>query len=125
MTRRTDDIPDPQDPATFERSKLNWDEIDDGEHGRLRQTYRQLIALRHNEADMADPWLDHMRVDYDEDARWVVMHRGSLAIACNLGQQAVSVPVSGQIVLGWDEPVADGATTRLRAQSFAILRTAQ
>ena len=32
-----DEIPDPQDPATFERSKLNWDEIDDGEHGRLRR----------------------------------------------------------------------------------------
>ncbi len=30
-----DDIPDPQDPETFLRSKLNWDEIDDGDHGRL------------------------------------------------------------------------------------------
>ena len=63
-----DEIPDPQDPETFRRSKLNWDEIDDGEHGRLRQHLPQLIALRHNEPDMADPWLDHLRVDYDEDA---------------------------------------------------------
>ncbi len=31
-----DEIPDPQDPETFQRSKLNWDEIDDGDHGRLR-----------------------------------------------------------------------------------------
>jgi maltooligosyltrehalose trehalohydrolase len=91
-----DEIPDPQDPATFKRSKLNWDEIDDGQHGHLRQIYRQLIALRHNEPDLTDPWLDHMRVDYDEDAQWIVMHRGSLAIACNLGVEAVDIPVTGE-----------------------------
>ena len=83
-----DEIPDPQDPATFERSKLNWDEIDEGEHGRLRRVYQQLIALRHNEPDLADPWLDDMRVDYDEERRWIVMHRGALAIACNLGSRS-------------------------------------
>src|SRR5690349_3765256 len=88
-----DEIPDPQDPATYERSKLDWSEIDDGKHGRLRQLYRDLIALRHNEPDMADPWLDRLQIDYDEDQRWIVMHRGSLAIACNLGTDAVDVPV--------------------------------
>jgi maltooligosyltrehalose trehalohydrolase len=117
-----DEIPDPQDPATFERSKLDWGEIDDGEHGRLRQVYRQLIALRHNEPDLADPWLDHMRVDYDEQARWIVMYRGSLAIACNLGTAAADVPVAGEVALAWGEPKADGETTRLAGHSFAILR---
>jgi len=117
-----DEIPDPQDPATFERSKLNWDEIDDGQHGHLRQIYRQLIALRHNEPDLADPWLDHMRVDYDEDAQWIVMHRGSLAIACNLGIEAVDVPVTGEVVLAWGEPKVDAEATRLDGHSFVIVR---
>jgi maltooligosyltrehalose trehalohydrolase len=117
-----DEIPDPQDPATFERSKLDWGEIDDGEHGRLRQVYRQLIALRHNEPDLADPWLDHMRVEYDEDKRWIVMHRGSLAIACNLGADAVDIPVTGEVVLAWGEPKVDAETTRLDGHSFAVLR---
>ncbi len=36
---------------------------------------------------MADPWLDDLKVDYDEDQRWIVMHRGSLAIACNLNAE--------------------------------------
>ena len=117
-----DEIPDPQDPATFERSKLNWDEIDDGEHGRLRQLYRQLIALRHNEPDLADSWLDHMRVDYDEDKRWIVMHRGGLAIACNLGTDAVDVPVVGEVVLAWGEPKVEAEATRLDGHSFAALR---
>ena len=117
------EIPDPQDPATFERSKLNWAEIDDGEHGQLRRLYRQLIALRHNEPDLADPWLDHMRVDYDEAARWIVMHRGSLAIACNLGTEAVDVPVTGEDVSAWGEPKVDAEATRLEGHSFAILRS--
>jgi maltooligosyltrehalose trehalohydrolase len=117
------EIPDPQDPATFERSKLNWAEIDDGEHGQLRRLYRQLITLRHNEPDLADPWLDHMRVDYDEAARWIVMHRGSLAIACNLGTEAVDVPVTGEDVSAWGEPKVDAEATRLEGHSFAILRS--
>ena len=117
-----DEIPDPQDPATFERSKLNWDEIDDAERGRLRRVYQQLIALRHNEPDLADPWLAHLRVDYDEEQRWIVMHRGALAIACNLGTEAIDVPVAGEVVLAWGEPEADVKTSRLEGHSFAILR---
>jgi maltooligosyltrehalose trehalohydrolase len=118
-----DAIPDPQDPETFLRSKLKWDEIDDGDHGRLRRTYRGLLALRRSEPEMADPWLDHLRIDYDEDRRWLVMHRGSLAIVCNLNAGRVTVPVSGEVVLAWGEPDVDAATTALDGHSFAILRT--
>ena len=84
-----DEVPDPQDPETFARSKLNWDEVGSGEHARLRELYRGLIALRHREPDFADPWLDHFGVDYDEDARWIVLRRGAFAIACNLGVEPV------------------------------------
>ncbi|MDV3124725.1 malto-oligosyltrehalose trehalohydrolase [Mycobacterium sp. 21AC1] len=117
-----DEIPDPQDPATFQRSKLNWDEVEGGEHGQLLQTYRSLIELRRNEPDLADPWLDHLRIDFDEQAGWIVMHRGAFDIVCNLGETAVSVPVTGELVLAWDSPdIGPGATT-LAAHSFAILR---
>ena len=50
---------------------------------------------------MADPWLDHMTVDYDEDQRCIVMHRGSLAIACNLNADEATVPVTGERVMAW------------------------
>lgn len=119
-----DEIPDPQDPQTFLRSKLKWDEIDEGDHGRLRQLYRELIALRHNESDLADPWLDNLRVDYDEAAKWIVMHRGALSIACNLGTDAATVPVSGEVVLAWGDPTAEGEGTRLDGHSFAVVRRA-
>lgn len=117
-----DEIPDPQDPATFERSKLHWDEKDGGDHARLLGFYRDLITLRRSESDMADPWLDHLRVDYDEDARWLVMHRGGLSIACNLGAEPVDVPVAGDVVLAWDEPTVGNETARLGGHSVAVLR---
>ena len=117
-----DEIPDPQDPETFSRSKLNWAEVGEGEHARLLEVYRQLIAWRHHEPDFSDPWLDHLRVEYDEDARWIILHRGSLAVVCNLGTDAARVPVAGEVVLAWDDPSADGAGTVMPGHSFAILR---
>lgn len=117
-----DEIPDPQDPETFLRSKLDWDEIDDGEHGRLRRLYHDLIALRRNEPDLADPWLDHLAVDFDEDRRWIVMRRGALSIACNLGAEPVTVPVSGDVTMAWGEPVTHPEGTDLQGHSFAVLR---
>jgi maltooligosyltrehalose trehalohydrolase len=117
------DIPDPQDPQTFARSKLNWDEVDSGEHARLYAFYRDLIALRRTETDLADPWLEHVVVDYDEDRRWIVMRRNRLVIACNLGTEATSVPVSGELVLSWNSPSVGAKATELPGHSSAILRS--
>ena len=118
-----DEIPDPQDPETFTRSKLNWDEVGEGEHARLLEVYRRLIALRHSEPDLADPWLDHLRVEYDEDARWIILHRGALAVVCNLGADAARVPVTGETVLAWAEPTVEGPVSVIPGHSFAVLRT--
>ena len=40
------EVPDPQDPATFERSKLDWEEPARPPHGGVLQLYRDLLALR-------------------------------------------------------------------------------
>lgn len=117
------EIPDPQDPATVARSRLEWSEVDTGEHGRLRRMYGDLIALRRSEPNLSDPWLDHLRVDYDEEQGWIVMHRGALAVACNLGADPVDVPVAGDVLLAWGGPVAGTETTRLEGHSFAIVRS--
>jgi maltooligosyltrehalose trehalohydrolase len=117
------DVPDPQDPATFSRSKLNWDEAGSGDHARLRSVYRALIALRRGEPDLADRWLDHLTVEFDEDQHWIALHRGGLLIACNLGPDPVSVPAGGEIVLAWGQPAVNGQRTVLDGYSFAILRT--
>jgi maltooligosyltrehalose trehalohydrolase len=117
-----DDIPDPQDPQTFLRSKLDWDEARAGEHARLLELYRALIALRRTEPDLADPWLSHLTIDFDEAQRWIVLRRNRLAIACNLGTEPATVPVSGELVLAWHEPKIGDTTTDLPGHSFAILR---
>ncbi|WP_025155804.1 malto-oligosyltrehalose trehalohydrolase [Leifsonia aquatica] len=55
-------VPDPQDPQTFQRSKLDWSEPARPEHARLLDWYRTLTALRRTipataratEVDVAD-----------------------------------------------------------------------
>ncbi|HYY01521.1 MAG TPA: DUF3459 domain-containing protein, partial [Mycobacterium sp.] len=117
-----DDIPDPQDPQTFHRSKLDWSELDAEEHAKLLRLYQDLIALRRNETDLADPWLPRLLVDYDEDARWIVMRRGRLTVACNLGAEPVRVPLTGELVLCSDSPDVGDESTALAPHSFVILR---
>lgn len=118
-----DDVPDPQDPETFLRSKLDWDERDTGGHARMLALYRDLIALRRTEPDLQDFRLDHLGVDYSEADRWIVLRRGTLAIACNLGPDAVAVPVTGEVVMAWETPQVGAQDTTLAGQSFAVLRT--
>ena len=117
-----DEIPDPQDPQTFQRSKLDWSELDADEHAKLLRLYQDLIALRRSETDLADPWLQRLLVDYDEDARWIVMRRGRLTVACNLGAEPVTVPFAGELVLCSDSPDVGDESTELPPHSFAILR---
>ncbi len=95
--------------------------MDTGEHARLLRLYRDLIALRRNHPDMADPWLDNLTIDYDEGQSWIAVSRGRLRIVCNLGAEQVRVPVSGEVVLAWDEPAVDADGTVLQGYSFAIL----
>ncbi len=47
-------IPDPQAAATFEASRVDWDEVDREPHASMLRLYRALIALRQAEAVFAD-----------------------------------------------------------------------
>jgi maltooligosyltrehalose trehalohydrolase len=78
-------VPDPQDPTTFERSKLRWEELAGPVHARMLAVYRDLIVLRRELPELADPRLDRIRVEHDADARWVVQHRGTVTVVANLG----------------------------------------
>jgi malto-oligosyltrehalose trehalohydrolase len=87
------EIPDPQDEATFLRSKLDWPERDGAGHRELLAWYRELIALRRGHPELTDPRLGQVRVDYDEDGRWLVMARGRLRIAASLSPHAAALPL--------------------------------
>jgi maltooligosyltrehalose trehalohydrolase len=53
FAHRWADVPDPQDPATFHRSKLNWDLANPAENEMLKW-YRDLIELRKKMITTAD-----------------------------------------------------------------------
>ena len=91
----TEDVPDPQSPATFEASKLDWAELETERGERLAQWTRDLIALRRARTDLSDGRRDRVQVTYDEAARWLVVVRGSTAVACNLASERQAVPLPG------------------------------
>jgi len=39
-------VPDPQDPGTFENSKLKWSEFKEGPHGQVLSLYQECLKLR-------------------------------------------------------------------------------
>jgi len=92
------EVPDPQDPATFARSKLDWSESEVGRHARLLETYRQLIRLRHDEPDLCDPAFAALSAQADEETRVFTLRRGSLVIAVNFSDVPATVPTSGELL---------------------------
>jgi maltooligosyltrehalose trehalohydrolase len=98
-------VPDPQDPATFERSRLDWAELEKEPHAGLYEWYRTLIALRRRLPALSDPRLDRTRTEYDEAGGWLVIHRGPVAIASNLGGKAWTFEAGpGTAVLAASDP---------------------
>lgn len=112
-----EEIPDPQDPATRDRSCLDWSEPEREPHARLLAWYRQLIALRRTLPDLHDPDLAAVKTAYDEDARWIAYRRGDLRIAVNLADKPAAIPlgsgrhrrVGGRVVAAWEPVEAPGA----------------
>lgn len=87
------DVPDPQDPETFRRSTLDWTELGQASHRAIFDLYRRLLILRRAERDLSDPRLDLVDVSYDEDARWLSVHRGDLRVVANLRPERQVVPL--------------------------------
>jgi maltooligosyltrehalose trehalohydrolase len=97
-------VPDPQDPATFERSRLRWSEADSERGAATADWYRRLIALRRLVPALTDPRLDRTRTDCDPAAGWLVVRRGPVAVAANLGEGAWTFPAGpgAQLLAGSD-----------------------
>ena len=91
-------VPDPEDPATFERSKLTRRR--DTEIARL---YERLIEARKRLAPG-----DATAIAYDESERWLRFHRGAREVVCNFGT-------------GWLRLECGGAEIELATDDWAIL----
>lgn len=115
-------VPDPQDPATFRRSKLDWHELDEERHARTLDLHRRLIALRRELPELTDPDFRSIRVEVDADAPWLVLHRGGIAVAANLGEGDVTLRLAGEVLLATDDGVRGGASVTLPGRTGAVLR---
>jgi maltooligosyltrehalose trehalohydrolase len=93
------DVADPQDAATFERSRLNWDEARSSRQAGLLAWYRRLIALRRQIPALADPRLDRVTTECDAGAGRLVVRRGPVAVASNLGGETWTFPAAPQAEL--------------------------
>jgi maltooligosyltrehalose trehalohydrolase len=93
-----EDVPDPQDPATFRSAKLDWAEVGRDPHARLLDWHRALVALRRSVPDLADGRLDRVRTWWDEGEGWIAVGRGQATVMANLSGREAVVP------LGRDRP---------------------
>jgi maltooligosyltrehalose trehalohydrolase len=123
-----EDVPDPQDPATFARSRLDWAELGRGPHASMLDWHRRLIALRKATPELADPRLDRVQVRYDEVARWVVVDRGGLRVVCNLAGSEQPVPldwsVADVVLASRDVVVSESGELIVPGESVAVVRLA-
>jgi maltooligosyltrehalose trehalohydrolase len=110
------DVPNPQELATFERSKLDWSELRDGVHAELYEWHRELIRLRRtNVAQNVD-------VAFDAEARWLTMLCGDLLAVFNFADQAQAVPLPAAAGDGKGATRSDGERGDGRESNGAAAR---
>ncbi|HKO20882.1 MAG TPA: malto-oligosyltrehalose trehalohydrolase, partial [Acidobacteriaceae bacterium] len=82
------DVPDPEVRETFERSRLNWEEVEQDGHKEMLEWVRSLIHLRRTSVALNDGEMSHTEVRWSEEGQWLVMDRGAMRVVLNLGSQA-------------------------------------
>jgi maltooligosyltrehalose trehalohydrolase len=117
-----DTVPDPQDDATYVRSKLDWSEPSSPRGARTLAAYRQLAALRRAHPDLTAPTFAECTAD--EETRVFTMRRGALTVVVNFGEQEQTLETGASELLFETESgvdLRDGAVT-LPAHAGALLR---
>ena len=83
-------IPDPQADATFERSRLRWDERHEGEHATTLALFRAALALRRDDPVLREASNGRLLATADGDVvsvrRWV--ERTERVVLVNFGEAA-------------------------------------
>ncbi|HLK46184.1 MAG TPA: malto-oligosyltrehalose trehalohydrolase, partial [Acidimicrobiales bacterium] len=95
-----DEVPDPQDPRTFERSRLRWDELGRADHAEVLEWYRTLLSLRRAHASLREDAAPEVRVDVE--AATLVVARGELEVLVNLGPGPWHATAGGEVLTSSD-----------------------
>jgi len=122
-----EDVPDPQDPATFARSRLDWSEVEREPHRSLLDWHRRLVALRRTHPALSDPRRDRVRAHADDARGVLLLRRGTVSVACHVGGGVAEVdvgeaaPGGRRMLLASHEGIdAGGASIALPQDSVAI-----
>jgi maltooligosyltrehalose trehalohydrolase len=118
------DVPDPEAQDTFERSRLNWEEVDHGSHKEMLEWVRCLIRLRRTTPALNDGDKGHTKASWSDEHRWLVMDRGPVRVILNLGDSAAQfkAPERSRIQLASREGVTvDGNNVSVPPDAIAIL----
>ncbi|HEY0760406.1 MAG TPA: malto-oligosyltrehalose trehalohydrolase [Acidisarcina sp.] len=124
-----EDIPDPQAEETFNRSKLDWAEVDREPHRSMLQWYRALIRLRRETPELNDGQMDEVNVRLEESGqarRWISVQRGPVQVVCNLGTEPYNMrlPAGAAIALkSTAEEVLNGEGITLPANAVVVIKT--
>src|SRR5207244_1620224 len=86
---RPEDVPDPQDPATLARSRLDWSEPERSPHRELLDWYRRLLRLRRQVPELGPE--GPLQVDHDEGSHRLAMTRGLVRVCGDFATGQVSV----------------------------------
>jgi glycogen operon protein len=119
-----DEVPDPQAPDTFARSKLRWEEREQEPHRELLEWHKSLIALRRQHPDLVNGDLAGVKVAYDEERGWFRMDRGTVSLAFNLGADGARVPLPAtahRVLLASSGAEIEGDELVLSADAVAIV----
>jgi maltooligosyltrehalose trehalohydrolase len=103
-----EEVLDPQEPMTYDRSNLQWDEVGEGQHAAVLAGYQRLAALRRDHPELTDPRFG--RASVDEAARRLTLDRGRLAVHVNLGESDWKVEAT-HVLFSTADSVADGPVT--------------
>jgi maltooligosyltrehalose trehalohydrolase len=122
---KPEDVPDPYAMETFERSRLNWAEMDREPHHSVLEWYRALIRMRRSMPVLTDGHLDRVVAAFDEGARWITIERGPITVVCNLADTAQTIALRREpdrsILLASDGHAdLDDSRVRLPGESVAI-----
>ena len=126
MARPADKVPDPQARETFERSRLNWNEIETEQHASMLDFYRRLIAIRKTTPKLTDPDLSNVQVTVEEAQSWFTMRRGQIVLAVSFADLPLTLPLPrgtpNLILATHDSARLDAAGALIPPVSAALFR---
>jgi maltooligosyltrehalose trehalohydrolase len=118
-------VPDPQAPATFQRSKLDWDEVGDPGHSEMLDWYRALITLR-REGREADETREQLDAQYDSTRQLLLYSHRDRLVCCNLGDETHELPeaAGAELLLSSAGSIAAGPLPMVPADSVSVWKAA-